>query len=371
MSGAISIEELRASELLAALTDDALGILTQHARRRPFGPGEVIFRKGDEGLELHIVTSGAVNIVQPDEEGAPVVAVIHEGEIFGELAVFDSQPRSATAIAHEDGASTIVVHRDDVTAVIQERPDAALTMLGTMARSLTYSKEELSILNHHLDDKVRDRTREVRETQLEVIRRLGHAAEYKDEDTGAHIFRMSNYAAALARAAAFEAEQVEMLVYAAPMHDVGKIGVPDRILTKPGKLDAEEWEVMKAHTIMGANMLAGSPSAIIKLARRIALTHHERWDGGGYPNGLRGGEIPLEARVCCIADVFDALTSVRPYKEAWSFDDALTEIDSLRGKAFDPELVDLFADLRPELEAIRDAARTVDNLATTTLTVEF
>ena len=350
--------DLVASDLLAGLPSEALERLAERARMHELQAGQALFDEGDPGTSLFIVLHGEIQIrkgLGPDDA---ILATVSAGEHFGELAVFDPAPRSAAAMASAP-SRLVEVDRDSLEEVLRTRPSAAIRMVGTIARSLTDAKEQLTLFNQFLDKKVRERTVEVRETQLEVIRRLGRAAEYRDEDTGAHIYRMSHYAGALAKAAGFTGDDHETLMYAAPMHDVGKIGVPDRILLKPAKLDDDEWQVMKAHTIMGASMLTGSRSAIIRLAQTIALTHHERWDGSGYPNNLAGEGIPLEARVCCLADVFDALTSERPYKKAWTFDDALEEISSQGGKMFDPELTPLFLSLRPELQEISDKSRAI------------
>jgi putative two-component system response regulator len=167
-----------------------------------------------------------------------------------------------------------------------------------------------------LETRVQERTRELRDTQLEIIRRLGRAGEYRDNETGLHVVRMSNSCQCLALAAGIGPGPAAMILHAAPMHDVGKIGIPDRILLKPGSLDANEWEVMKTHSEIGMMILGGHDSEIIRLARTIAHTHHEKWNGSGYRRGLVGEAIPLEGRITAICDVFDALTSKRPYKKA-------------------------------------------------------
>ena len=212
---------------------------------------------------------------------------------------------------------------------------------------------EVRAQNEALEQKVRERTQELRNAQLEIIHRLGHAAEYKDNETGYHIIRMSLYCAVVGRAVGMDAAEQEMLQRASPMHDVGKIGIPDRVLLKPGKLDADEWEIMKTHAAIGADLLAGSSSPLIQLASIIALTHHEKWDGSGYPRGLKGEDIPICGRICAVCDVFDALTSERPYKKAWTVQDALAEIQHGSGKHFDPTLVDLFEKNLGDILAIR------------------
>ena len=155
---------------------------------------------------------------------------------------------------------------------------------------------------------------------LDTIIRLSRAGEYKDQDTGAHILRMSKYASALARRMGLGERVAQWILYASPMHDIGKIGIPDNILLKPGPLDAQEWEIMMAHTTIGGRILSGAESGFIRLAEVIALTHHEKWDGSGYPLGLAGPRIPLAGQITAMADVFDALTSERPYKPAFSLE---------------------------------------------------
>ena len=181
---------------------------------------------------------------------------------------------------------------------------------------------------------------EVLDAQLELLARLARVAEYRDDDSGRHIYRVAWLSARLAAALGRSAEEVEELYVAAPLHDVGKVAVPDSILLKRGPLTAEEHRVMQAHTTVGGEMLGGSAFPYVRTAATIALTHHERWDGRGYPNGVAGAAIPLPGRFVAVADVFDALVSARPYKPAWSIDRALDEMIDQRGRHFDPEIVD-------------------------------
>ena len=211
-------------------------------------------------------------------------------------------------------------------------------------------RRRVATYSAQLEREVRARTVEVRETQLEVVTRLGRAVEWRDADTGFHIDRMSTLAQRVGAALGMPAAEAELLRQAAALHDVGKVGIPDAILRKPGRLDAEERMIMKGHTTIGAAILAGSSSPLVRLAESIALAHHERWDGGGYPNGLRGEEIPLAARICAVCDVFDALVSPRPYKPAWPLQAALDEIARQRGRHFDPAVTDAFLALVPSLE---------------------
>ena len=197
------------------------------------------------------------------------------------------------------------------------------------------------------------RMEELRETRLQIVQRLGRAAEYKDNETGLHVIRMSHFAQLLALAAGCSPAWAEDLLNAAPMHDVGKIGIPDAVLCKPGPLDADEWATMRRHPEIGAEIIGEHPSGVLQLAREIALAHHEKWDGSGYPRGLAGEAIPVSARIVAIADVFDALTTRRPYKEPWPVQEAMNHIAAQAGKHFDPALVALFAPLLPQLLEIR------------------
>ncbi len=198
---------------------------------------------------------------------------------------------------------------------------------------------------------------ELERARHETLERLTKAAEFRDDETAAHLQRMSHFCRVLARGKGLGAELSDLLQIASPMHDVGKIGIPDRILLKPGRLTPEEFEIMKQHAEIGFRILSGSDSPLLTLAASIARTHHERWDGTGYPRGLRATEIPIEGRIAAVADVFDALTSRRPYKPPWTVEDALDLLRDGRGRHFDPELVDLFVESLDEILEIRERFR--------------
>src|SRR5690606_18569865 len=194
---------------------------------------------------------------------------------------------------------------------------------------------------------------EVLETRLQIIRSLGVAAEYRDNETGLHIVRMSHYAWRLAREVGYSEEAADELLRAAPMHDVGKIGIPDAVLLKPGPLDPAEWAIMRQHPEIGARIIGEHSASLLQLAATIALRHHEKWDGSGYPGGLAGEDIPHAARIVALVDVFDALTSVRPYKPAWSVEDAMAHIRQESGRHFDPALVEAFERCLPDILVFR------------------
>ena len=202
-----------------------------------------------------------------------------------------------------------------------------------------YLHREIATENIQLEQRVKQRTAELESAHLDTLERLAVAAEFRDDDTGKHTERVAAISAILGRAAGLEEEEVELLRRAAPLHDLGKIGIPDAILRKPGSLTPDEWDVMKTHTTAGARILVGGKSRIIRLAETIALSHHERWDGSGYPEARSGEAIPVAARVVAVADVFDALTSDRVYRKAWASDDVLAYIQSHAGTHFDPALV--------------------------------
>jgi putative two-component system response regulator len=249
-----------------------------------------------------------------------------------------------------------------------------LTELEVRTAALLKTKEAQDALKHHqaeLEATVEQRTatlrqalddmaeaqRQAYQAHLDTIQRLAMAAEYRDEDAAPHIHRMSCYCALLAESLRWPPGEVEILKHASLLHDVGKIGIPDAILLKPGKLEEEEWEIMKQHTTLGARILRGSPSKFLQAGEVIAWTHHEKWDGTGYPRGLAQEDIPLMGRICAVADVFDALTSVRPYKKAFPNEKAYQILREGRGTHFDPQLVDRFLEHLEEVVAIQEQYR--------------
>lgn len=194
--------------------------------------------------------------------------------------------------------------------------------------------------------------RQLEQTHLVMLRQLGRAADYRDNETGRHVVRVGNFSKLLGLASGFLESQAELLMYASMMHDTGKIGVPDHILLKPGKLTVEEFEVIKKHPEIGAEIIGDHDAEVLKMAKQVALTHHEKWNGQGYPRGLSGEAIPIVGRIVAIADVFDALTSVRPYKTAWPVEKALELIVKEAGQHFDPELARLFLGMETEVQRI-------------------
>ncbi len=228
--------------------------------------------------------------------------------------------------------------------------------------SLLLARRRLANQNAELEERVAHRTKELELNYRETVLRLGMAAEYRDNDTGQHIRRIREFTSLLARKSNHcTVKEADDMGLAATMHDIGKIGIPDAILLKPGKLDEDEWRIMKTHSKIGADILASSSSPLLDLSSTIALTHHERWDGSGYPDGLKGEEIPLAGRIVCLVDVFDALTSVRPYKKAWTVEEAATVIKKDSGSHFDPHLAKVFLDHLDEIKRIHDCYKEDDD----------
>ena len=241
--------------------------------------------------------------------------------------------RSAWLLKLKEAHDTIKRHRSELEETVRKRTTALREALMEVEAA----------------------RRQTHEAHLDTIRRLVLAAEHKDRATAAHIERIGLLCELLATRLALSSEQVDLIGLASQMHDVGKLGIPDHILLKPGGLEGSEWQIMKQHATMGARILQGSPSAILRVGELIALSHHERWDGSGYPKGLVGEEIPLEGRICAVADVFDALTSDRPYRQALPNEAAFGMMQAERGRHFDPDVLDLFLSCRTDVEDIQRA----------------
>ena len=235
-----------------------------------------------------------------------------------------------------------------------------MTECGLRCRNLLdVHRKHVAVESHSraLSAAVREATEDVRDRERETLMRLAKAGEYRDEDTGNHILRMARYSGLLARACGMSEQYVDLIEQAAPLHDIGKIAIPDNILLKPGKLDEHEWVRMKQHATIGHELLAGSRSKYVNMGAEIAFSHHEKFDGSGYPHGIRGDLIPLAGRIVAIADVYDALTSERPYKKPWPSEWAFKHLVDKAGSHFDPMLVDYFELIRDDVCKIQDAFR--------------
>jgi len=280
-----------------------------------------------------------LDIMMPEMDGYEVILQLKSDPRTARIPVIFLTARSGS-VEEEKGLKLGAV--DYITKPI----------VRSLALQRIRTQVDLYDQNNALEMRVQERTVELHHSRLEIIQRLSTAAEFKDDDTGMHILRMSEYSALLADAAGLPPEEVETLKNAAPMHDVGKIGVPDAVLKKPGALTDEEWGIMRSHCAWGAKIIGEHDDPLLTAAATIALGHHEKWDGTGYPHQVEGEDIPFIARIVAIADVFDALTSKRLYKEAWPFDKAMALIKEEGGKHFDPALASLFLDLAPAIQDV-------------------
>lgn len=235
------------------------------------------------------------------------------------------------------------------------KPIDKVEFLARTRNMLNLNKATKHMADHAswLADEVRKATREIIVRERETVFRLSKAAEYRDPETGAHILRMAHYSMIIARELGLSEEDQQLILEAAPMHDIGKVGIPDKILLKPGRLDPEEFEIMKQHAMFGYDLLQGSSSRLLKAGAEIARGHHEKFDGSGYPRGLKGEDIPIFSRIVAVADVFDALTSERPYKKAWEVADAVQFLKNGSGSHFDPACVQAFLNAWDDVEQVR------------------
>ncbi len=293
-----------------------------------------------------------LDLLMPGMDGHEVLEVIREAtpndQYLPVLVLTSDNTRDAKRRALSAGA------RDYLTKPLSPS-EVRSRVRNLLETRMLY--QELRGQNAELERRVRARTLELEDARLQTLQRLARAAEYRDDATGQHTRRVGRSAARVAAMLGWSAADIEMMRLAAPLHDVGKIGVPDGILLNDGPLSPAEFEVMKTHCAIGADILSGSDVPLLKLAAEIAMSHHERWDGRGYPEGLAGEEIPLSGRIVAVADTFDALTHPRPYKEAWTVEAALDDIGRGSGERFDPQVVEAFrAGLAEAREADRDAA---------------
>ena len=339
--------------------DDPRNRRLMEAQLVPLGYRVLLAADGPEALAVARVERPDVAllaVMMPGMDGFELVRLLRAAPETSDLPVVMVTALSETT----DRVRALEAGADDflskpVDPVELEARVRTLAQVKAYRDHLRRHREELEAEVERKASQLREALRRLQDASLDTIHRLARAAEYKDEHTGAHIQRMSRYAAAVARELGLGDERVEAVLYAASMHDVGKIGVPDQVLLKPGPLTDAEWAVMREHTEIGGRILQGSDAAFLRVGEAIALTHHERWDGAGYPGGLKEDEIPLEGRICALADVFDALGSKRPYKDPYPLDVCFRIVAEERGRQFDPEVVDAFFRVREEIEALRRA----------------
>ena len=338
--------------------DEKLNVDLMEAFLLPYGYEIIKAYNGDDAIKIIFEEQPDIvllDIMMPGKDGFEVTEIIKNTPSTLDIPVLlvtALSDREARIRGVEVGADDFISKPIDKTLLIAR----VRSLLKVRAFNMLQKEYRQS-----LEKEVKRLTREIQEAYeklrgayQDTIYRLSLAAEFKDEDTYNHIKRVGYMAGEVAKALGLDEKQQELIFLTAPMHDIGKIGIPDEILFKPGKLTREEFEVMKQHTLIGAKILGGSDVDYLKTGAIIALNHHEKFDGSGYPNGLKGEEIPIEGRIVAIVDVFDALTSKRPYKEPFPIDKSLNIIRESRGTHFDPEIVDAFFDIKDKIIEIRE-----------------
>ncbi len=341
--------------------DEKLNVDLMEAFLLPYGYEIIKAYNGDEAIEMIFKEQPDIvllDVMMPGKNGFEVTEIIKNTPSTLDIPVLlvtALSDRESRIRGVEVGADDFISKPIDKTLLIAR----VKSLLKVRAFNILQKEYRKTLENEvkRLVKEVQDAYEKLRNAYQDTIYRLSLAAEFKDEDTYNHIKRVGYMAGEVAKALGLDKNHQELIFLTAPMHDIGKIGIPDEILFKPGKLTREEFEVMKQHTVIGAKILGGSDVDYLKTGAIIALNHHEKFDGSGYPNGLKGKDIPIEGRIVAIVDVFDALTSKRPYKEAFPIDKSLNIIYESRGTHFDPEIVDAFFDIKDKIIEIREKFR--------------
>lgn len=326
----------------------ALGFLRDHLQARGFKRVTACDR-AEQALEMvkeAVPDVVVLDLVMPGMDGYEFMErlkVIKPGEFLPILVISAQGDSGSKRRALESGARDFISKPYDMVEI--EARLKNMIELRWMYRGLERKNAEL-------EERVAERTQELHHTFRDVLQSLGMAIEYHNKETSVHLKRIREFTRIVARGMGVEDKRAENLADASVMHDIGKIGVPENLLTKKGPLTPQEWELMKNHTVIGADILSGYRSGLLQVARNIALTHHEKWNGLGYPRGLVGIEIPLEGRIVSLCDSFDALISERPYKPAWPLEEAVEHILEERGRSYDPNVVDVFYALKGEIASV-------------------
>lgn len=315
------------------------GVLSDNYRIKAATSGTKAIQIANSKPQPHLIL---LDIMMPEMDGYEVCAQLKSNPMTADIPIIFVTAK-AEVVDEQKGFEIGAV--DYIT-----KPISPPIVQARVKTHIALYDQSLSLANQ-----VRERTAQLESSRLEVIQRLGRAAEYKDNETGMHVIRMSHYSKILAQQLDVSERWIELVFQASPMHDIGKIGIPDAVLRKPGKLDKDEWEMMQTHVQIGADIINNGDSFLLQMAQEIALYHHEKWDGNGYPHGLKGEEIPLSARIVAIADVFDALTSERPYKKAWPTEKAIALLEEEAGSHFDPTLVPIFIAQLDQLLEIKES----------------
>ena len=329
-------EILKKTDLLSGLDDHDIKTVAKIAVESKYPTDTILFNEGDCTTSLYIILSGSVRAVSIDRSGQQIVHnTFKSGDYFGEMSFIDGRPRSARVETVEP-SRILIIPREKMREIFCSNPDISFNIMKGLTRKLREATRQVEDLVFIVMQQ------ELQDAHLDTINRLVLAAEYKDDNTGDHIARVSRYCAVIAEKLELPEEEKKIISQAAPMHDIGKIGIPEHILLKPGKLTEEEFNIIKTHTTIGARILSNPKSELLKCANQIALYHHEKFVGSGYPHAISGAQIPISAQIVGLVDTFDALISNRPYKRPYPVAAALDIIKKERGKHFSPVLVDIF-----------------------------
>lgn len=346
----IEPEIFRHVSFLSPLSDEQRAILAQQARLRQYAPGELIIEEGALGHSFFIIESGNVVVTKRLEGGEVEIGYHRPGAFFGEMALIQDEPRSAS-IRAETAVRAIEISREGFESVVMQNPAIMMAVMRELSRRLRRTDQNMIEYLVRKNEELRQAQEEIKRSYDATLIALSSALDLRDTATEGHSIRVAKIALEIGKEVGLSDEELEILWRGALLHDIGKIGVPDGILHKPGALTKEEWDIMRQHTIWGAAILQHIP--FLAPAIPVVKHHHENWDGSGYPDGLKGEEIPLMARIFMVADTYDAITSDRPYQKGRPPGEALRIIRQQSGKRFDPKIVEAFERAFERIKTIR------------------
>ncbi|MGE0087252.1 MAG: HD domain-containing phosphohydrolase [Desulfococcaceae bacterium] len=341
--------------LFSGFDDKELQSLVSVSHRKAYPKNRFVIQEGETTADLYVVTCGKAHAITFDHNQQKIVLnSFFRGDYFGEMSFIDGQPRCAS-VETEEYTEVLIVPRQAFTQILSIHSDGSIQLMKGLLQKLRNATTQINDLMLIVAQN------ELHNAHLDTIHRLVKAAEYKDENTGNHISRISRYSGLIAEKIGLPDTVIQHIRDAAPMHDIGKIGIPEYILLKPDKLTEKEFGIIKAHTTIGAKILANPKSELLEYAHQIALHHHEKYNGNGYPASLKGINIPIAARIVGLVDAFDVIISRRPYKDPVPVEKALEIIQKDRGTHFDPDVVDIFVQFFDEVLKIKEELDAADH----------
>ncbi|MDM8550208.1 cyclic nucleotide-binding domain-containing protein [Desulfobacterales bacterium HSG2] len=346
-NSATKISIIKNASLFSGFNEREICALADISVRKECPKDAVLIREGEKQTSLCLLMSGKAHAASIGPDGKKIIYnTFIPGDYFGEMSFVDKEPRCATVEMTEPG-EVLMIHGDKLRDMMCSNADFMFTLTKGLLQKLRKATRQIEDLEFVIGHQV------LHDAHLDTIKRLVLAAECKDDNTADHVIRVGRYSALIAKKLGLSDKVVKNICYAAPMHDIGKIGIPKQILLKPGKLTPQEFELMKTHTTIGAKILRNPQSDILRAAHDIALSHHEKFNGKGYPKALVGDKIPVEARIVALVDAFDTIVSERPYKKAVPSEKAFDIIRKERGEHFDPDLVDVFMENTADILEIK------------------